>query len=73
MSHIELERDMQQENPELARAEADIQRAMQEESREAIAQLAEARKQARLQKDSDDDEDWDEDWDDGDVEVHYVQ
>jgi GTP-binding protein len=73
MSHIELERDMQQENPELARAEADIQRAMQEESREAIAQLAEARKQARLQKDNDDDEDWDEDWDDGDVEVHYVQ
>ncbi|MEZ5436085.1 MAG: hypothetical protein R3E67_05965 [Pseudomonadales bacterium] len=47
--------------------------AMQEESREAIAQLAEARRLARLQKDSDDDDDWDEDWDDGDVEVHYVQ
>ncbi|MEZ5494688.1 MAG: Obg family GTPase CgtA [Pseudomonadales bacterium] len=73
MSHIELEREMQKEDPELARAEAAIQLAMQEESREAIAQLAEARRLARLQKDSDDDDDWDEDWDDGDVEVHYVQ
>jgi GTP-binding protein len=72
MTHIEQERELQQENPALAQQERDIQQAMQAESREAIAQLAEMRRRARQQKTADDD-DWDEDWDDGDVEVHYVQ
>ena len=74
MSHIEADRAAQLENPALAEQERDIQEAMQAEAREAIAELAEARRRARLAaKGSDDDDDWDDDWDDGDVEVHYVQ
>lgn len=72
MAHIEAEREAQNENPELARQEQMIQEAMQAESREAIAELAESRRRARQQK-QDDEDDWDDDWDDGDVEVHYVQ
>ena len=71
MTHIETERSAQLENPALAEREMEIQKAMQAEAREAIAELAEARQRARQEKK--DDDDWDEDWDDGDVEVHYVK
>jgi GTP-binding protein len=73
MAHIEEDRAAQLENPELAKRELDIQKAMQAEARDAIAELAEARQRARAAKKENDDDDWDEDWDDGDVEVHYVQ
>ena len=69
MKYLEEQRDHEQENPELAKAEADIQRKMQEESRLRIQELAEARRAARLLRDADDDEDWDDD--DYDVEVAY--
>jgi GTP-binding protein len=72
MAHIEAERAAQQENPALAEKEREIQEAMQAEAREAIAELAEARRRARLAEKEEDD-DWDDDWDDGEVEVHYVQ
>ncbi len=71
MTRIELCREQELEDPELAAQEAAIQSRMQEESRLRIQELAAARKAARLLKASegDDDDDWDED--DYDVEVSY--
>lgn len=75
MAHIEAEREALLANPELARAELRLQQQMQQESREAIAGLAEMRKMQRMaaKLGLEDDEDWDDDWDDGDVIVEYVR
>lgn len=71
MSHIEEQRLREQEDPELAAAEQELQQRMQAESRERIEALAEARRRARKGLPAEDgaDEDWDDD-DDG-VEVEY--
>jgi GTP-binding protein len=71
MSHIEEQRLREQEDPELAAAERELQQRMQAESRERIEALAEARRRARrgLPAEEGADEDWDDD-DDG-VEVEY--
>jgi len=81
MNYLEAFREREMEDPELARAEADIQSKMQEESRLRIQELAAARKAARLAAAESgvdmDDDDWDEDGfgddddDDYDVEVVY--
>ena len=72
MSHIEEQRLREQEDPELAAAEQELQQRMQAESRERIEALAEARRRARKGLAAEDgaDEDWDDDDDDG-VEVEY--
>ena len=71
MTHIESHRAAQIENPELAVQERAIQQAMHAESREAIAALAEARRQARAMKAEEHDSD--DDWDDDGIEVEYVK
>lgn len=68
MSSLEAHQAALVEDPALATKEREIQDAMQAESREAIAELAEARRRAR-QTDDDDDDDWD---DDG-IEFEYVR
>jgi len=74
MSHIEAQRLGEEENPELAAAEQELQQRMQAEARERIEALAEARRRARRGQPADDgaDEDWDDD-DDYGVEVEYVR
>ena len=74
MSHIEAQRLGEEENPELAAAEQELQQRMQAEARERIEALAEARRRARRGQSAEDgaDEDWDDDDDDG-VEVEYVR
>ncbi len=74
MSHIEAQRLREQEDPELAAAEQELQQRMQAESRERIEALAEARRRARKGLPAEDgaDEDWGDDDDDG-VEVEYVR
>ncbi len=69
MSHIDAERLAMEENPDLAKKESAIQKAMQAESRAAIEALVESRRRARAEGANDDDDEWD----DGDVEVEYVQ
>jgi GTP-binding protein len=69
MSQIEADRAAQIENPDLSLQERNIQAAMQSESRDAIAALAEARRHAR-EAGTDAMED---DWDDGEVEFEYVR
>jgi len=64
MESIEHARELEAEDPELAEREDEIQKRMQAESREQIAALAQARKEARLAS---------QDEDDYDVEVSYVQ
>lgn len=68
MDRLELLREAEQENPDLAEQERQTQRRMQQQAREKIAALAAQRKAARAaQTDNDEDDD-----DDDDVEVSYV-
>jgi GTP-binding protein len=70
MTYLEDWREREQEDPELAAAEAETQSLMQQESRERIQELSEARRAAReAGEEGDDDDDWDDD--DYDVEVVY--
>lgn len=76
MEYIEAERDALREDPTLARKEFKLQQQMQQEARDAIAELSEMRKMQRMAAKlglEEDDEDWDDDWDDGDVIVEYVR
>lgn len=68
MTYLEKQREQAQDNPELVEQELQTQRRMQEEARQRIQALAEARRAARKKHDDDDD-----DWDDDDVEVVYEQ
>lgn len=69
MSYLEACREREQEDPELARAESEVQSRMQAEARERIQALALERRAARVQ--AVDDDDFGDD-DDDDVEVEYV-
>jgi len=69
MTRLEALREAEAADPELAAAELEEQRRMQEEARSRIAELREARRQARKASAGDDD-DWDDD--DYDVEVEYA-
>ncbi len=65
MAHIEAQRRREEEDPELAAAEQELQQRMQAEARERIAALAEARRLARKGLVTADD------GDEFDVEVEY--
>lgn len=69
MAMVEEFAQREHEDPELAEQERAIQAQMQEEARERIQALAEARRLARKAGLEDDDDDWDDD--DYDVEVFY--
>jgi GTP-binding protein len=67
MVHLEHRRELEAADPEMAAAEQEQQNRMQQEARERIEQVREARRQASVRAaDSDDDDD------DFDVEVEYV-
>ncbi len=75
MSDLESQRAAQLENPDLLLAEQAVQAAMQAEARDAIAQLAEARRRKRAGEadaESDDADDWGDDDENG-VEGVYVE
>lgn len=65
LEHLDEVKEREQENPELARQEQDLQRRMQSEARERIAAL---RSGAGV---TSDDDDFDDDDDDHDVEIIY--
>ncbi len=69
MSYLEACREREQEDPELARAESEVQSRMQAEARERIQALALERRAARAH--AVDDDDFGDD-DDDDVEVEYA-
>jgi len=63
MTHIDEQRRREEEDPELAAAERELQQRMQAEARERIEALAEARRRARkgLSPEAAGEDDWDED------------
>lgn len=67
MVHLEYRRELEAADPEIAAAEQGQQNRMQQEARERIEQVREARRQAPAPAD-----DFDDDDDDFDVEVEYV-
>ncbi|MFO1373651.1 MAG: GTPase ObgE [Agitococcus sp.] len=73
MEAIEEQRQLEAENPEVAEAEAEKRRLLEEETRQQIQNLrAQQRAQYLANKEAgfEDDDDWDDD-DDGDMEVIY--
>ncbi len=70
MVRLEDLREQEQADPELAEAEQQAQRRMQEEARARIAELRAARRREKTAEKKDDGDDWDED--DYDVDVEYV-
>lgn len=72
MSFIEERNQLEQENPEILAEEQAIQTRMQEESRERIQALAQARKMARLAASENGEDDDDDDFDDDDYDVEIV-